>query len=74
MGQESESATCHSLDNGGMTRSTGHHFNIPGHSLANFKVLVREKVKKNDTLYRKERKHYLIKKIDTFRNGINRKP
>ena len=49
-----------------MTQPTGHHFNLPGHSLADFKVLIIEKVKKKDTLYRQEREHYLIKKFDTF--------
>ena len=52
-----------------MTQPTGHHFNLPGHSLADLKVLVIEKVKKNDTLYRKEREHCYA-----FQNGINRKP
>ena len=35
--------------------ATGAHFNLPGHSLANQKTTILEKVKVNNTQYRKER-------------------
>ena len=56
------------------SQPTGWHFNLPGHSLHNLTVTVIEKEKKLDTLYRKERESYLIKKFDTYRNGMNRQP
>ena len=38
-----------------LEKSTGNHFNQPGHSVANMTALVLEKVKKEDIFYRKER-------------------
>ena len=52
--------------------TTGAHFNRPGHSLANWKILILEQVKKKDPLYRKESERYFIQKFDTFYNGMNR--
>ena len=52
--------------------STGEHFNLPGHSLANIKITILEQVKKNDILYRKEREKYLINKFNTYYQGLNR--
>ena len=54
--------------------ATGEHFNKPGHSLHNLKVCILEKIKQSDTLYRKEREAYLIRKFNTFNKGINKKP
>ena len=53
--------------------ATGDHFTQPGHSLADLQVTALEKVKKNNTLYRKERGEYFIRKFNTFHNGINKK-
>ena len=53
-------------------KATGVHFNLPGHSLANLKVTILEKVKKMDDQYRKEREHYFIRKFNTFYEGLNR--
>ena len=55
-------------------KSTGHHFNLPGHSLSNMKVTVIEKVKKVDQNYRKEREHHFIRKFKTNYKGMNRMP
>ena len=55
-------------------QATGHHFNLPGHSLADFKVIALEKVKSSDPFYRKERESYLIRKFNTFYKGMNRLP
>ena len=50
----------------------GDHFNKPGHSIDNFTVSVIEKVKSSEKLYRKEREKYLIKKFNTYYNGLNK--
>ena len=55
-------------------KSTGNHFNLPGHSLSNMKVTVIEKVKKVDLNYRKEREHHHIRKFKTHYKGMNRMP
>ena len=55
-------------------KATGHHFNLPGHSLANMTATILEKVKVNDPEYRKEREKYHIRKFNTFYSGINLKP
>ena len=34
-------------------KATGHHFNLPGHSLANMTATILEKMKVNDQEYRK---------------------
>ena len=52
---------------------TGSHFNLPGHSQANMKVIVLEKAKKEDKNYREVRESYLINKLNTFYMGMNRK-
>ena len=53
--------------------ATGHHFNLPGHSLADLSVIVIEQVKKNDTLYRKEREEFHIRRFNTLYKGMNNK-
>ena len=55
-----------------VNRSTGAHFNLPGHSLANLTVTILEQTRSSDAEYRKEREKYFIRKFDTFNNGINR--
>ena len=53
--------------------ATGQHFNLPGHSLADLMVTIIEQVRKSDTLYRKEREEYHIRRFNTIHKGINRK-
>ena len=55
-------------------QATGHHFNLPGHSLSDMKVMVLENIHKSDPEYRKERETYLIRKFNTFHQGLNRSP
>ena len=55
------------------TEATGQHFNLPGHSLADLRVIIIEQVKKSDTQYRKEREEYHIRRFNTLHKGINRK-
>ena len=57
-----------------MSKTTGIHFNEPGHSIANLSVIILEKVKRNDIFYRKERESYLIKKFNTQHHGLNKMP
>ena len=57
-----------------LNKATGEHFNLPGHSLADMKATIIEKVKSPDTLYRKERERYHINKFNTYHQGINKKP
>ena len=56
-----------------LSEATGEHFNLPGHSLADVSVTAIEKVKENNTLYRKEREEYFIRLFNTYHNGINKK-
>ena len=55
-----------------LSQPTGAHFNLPGHTLSNMNVTILEKVKHFDTLYRKEREKFHIRKFNTFHDGINR--
>ena len=54
------------------SRATGHHWNLPGHSLADLKVTILEQSKSKDEDYRKEREKFFIRKFNTFNEGINR--
>ena len=55
-------------------KATGIHFNQPGHNLANLKITIVEKLKKDDGPYRKERETFLINKFNTYYKGINKMP
>ena len=54
------------------SNATGAHFNSPGHSLSDMKVLILEQVKIRSAEYRKEREKYFIHKFNTFYEGMNR--
>ena len=54
-------------------KTTGAHFNLPGHSVANLKMTVIEQVKKQTDAYRQEREKFFINKFNTFYDGLNRK-
>ena len=60
------------INNQVVSVTTGDHFNMPGHSLANMKSQILEKVKTNNELNRKKRETYLINKFNTHYKGINR--
>ena len=62
------------INNNMKNMATGHHFNLPGHSIDNLTITIIEKVRKNDTLYRKEREKFYIRKFNTFYNGMNKMP
>ena len=50
----------------------GSHFNSPGHSLADLRIISLEQSKKKNPLYRKQRETYHINRFNTFYKGINR--
>jgi hypothetical protein len=52
----------------------GQHFNLPGHTKSDMRVLILEKPKSFDPQYRKERESHLIRKFNTFYKGLNKKP
>ena len=60
------------INNQVVSVTTGDHFNLPGHSLANMKIQILERVKINSNQYRKERESYLINKFNTHYEGLNR--
>ena len=47
-------------------QATGEHFNYRGQTLANLTATVREKVKKSDIFYRKQRQIWYIRNFKTF--------
>ena len=49
-------------------KSTGTHFNKPGHILAKFTTTVMVKIRSNDVFYRKKRESFYIRKLYTFQN------
>ena len=57
-----------------LDKTTGAHFNKPGHSTSNMKFTVLEKVKSLDPLYGREREKLLIRKFNTFYRGLNKTP
>ena len=58
----------------GTTEPSGEHFTKRGHSVADVKGLVLEKVKSKDPFVLKARESFLIKKFDTHNNGLNKEP
>ena len=48
------------ITNGVISQSTGAHFNLPGHSLADFSAIIVEQATKSNSDNRKEREHYYI--------------
>lgn len=55
-------------------KTTGNHFNLPGHSWLNMKFTVIEQVKSTDRIYREEREKHFIKQFNTYYDGINKMP
>ena len=59
------------INNTHLNQPTGFHFNKQGHTLSDMKIIILEKVKKRDNFYRKEREKYLIRKCNTYNQGMN---
>ena len=57
-----------------LNKATGEHFNLPGHRIHHMKFTMLEQVKSLDPLYGREREIKLIRKFNTFHNGINKEP
>ena len=55
-----------------LSRATGAHWNQPGHSLADLKVVILEQSKYSSEEYCKEREKYFIRIFDTYHTSINR--
>ena len=62
------------INNFDETQATGKHFTSPGHSLADLSIVILEKVRSSDDMYRKEREKYFIRKFNTYYQGLNRQP
>ena len=57
-----------------LTEPSWEHFSQKGHSVADLNGQVLEKVRSKDPFILKARESFLIKKFDTFRNGLNKEP
>ena len=55
-----------------VSKATGAHFNLPGHSLAHLKITILEQIRNSNLEYRKEREKYFIRLFNTYNNGMNR--
>ena len=55
-------------------QATGKHFNKPGHSVVNMQITILEKMKTNNTQYRKERENIFVGFFNTLYCGINKQP
>ena len=54
-----------------LTKATGAHFNLPGHSVSDMKVTILEKVHSMDPLVRKEREELFIRKFNSKYKRMN---
>ena len=55
-------------------KSTGHHFNLPGHSWQNMKFSVVGKLKSSDKIYRQEKEKHFIKQFNSYYDDLNMMP
>ena len=53
---------------------SGEHFNLPGHSFHHIQGLAVEQVRSRDPFILKAREAWTVKKLDCFRNGLNKEP
>ena len=56
-----------------LSKSTGCHFNLPGHKVSDMRVAIIEKVHDSDPLVRKQREELFIQKLNTKYKGLNKK-
>ena len=78
IGQSKDSLKDRFLDHIGYARrneakSTGIHFNLPGHSTSDMTISVLEQVKQKDRFFRETRESYWIEKFNLKYEGMNRK-
>ena len=60
---------CHA----GTSLPVGEHFQLPGHSLANFVFTPVERINSKNIFVRKVRERFLINSLDLIENGLNKK-
>ena len=56
-----------------LAKATGHHFNLPGHSIADMEVTILEKIFSLDAQFRKAREKIHIQNFNTKYKGMNQK-
>ena len=56
-----------------MTKSTGEHFNTPGHNMADMQVTILEQLFNSDPQFRKTREKMYIERFNTKYKGLNKK-
>ena len=54
-------------------KSTGEHFNLPGHKISDMEVTILEKIVNKDPQYRKKREKMRTERFNTKYKGLNRK-
>lgn len=59
--------------NNKLDKATGYHFNLPGHSIADMRIAVMEKMWSEDPFMRETRETHYIKKMNSKHKGMNRK-
>ena len=59
---------------GEITKPAGEHFTKRGHSVADLRGLVLEKIKSKDPFVLRARESMLIKRFDTYSHGLNKEP
>jgi hypothetical protein len=57
-----------------VTEPSGEHFTQRGHNVAHLRGQVLEKVRSRDPYVLRARESFLIKKFDTYNNGLNKEP
>ena len=57
-----------------LTEPSGEHFTKQGHTVADLRGQVLEKVTNKDPFILRARESMLIQKFDTFRKGLNKEP
>ena len=55
-----------------ITKATGQHFNLPGHSLSDMRITAIEQIHSNDHMYRKVREKMYINLGNTKHKGMNK--
>ena len=56
-----------------ITKATGAHYNLPGHTVSDMRVTIVEKIHSSDPLIRKQREELFIQKLNTKYKGLNKK-
>ena len=56
-----------------LTKSTGEHFNTPGHNMADMQVTILEQIFNSDRQFRKTREKMYIERFNTKYKGLNKK-